>query len=263
MGGDQVKDLERAEAEYLASRVDALQKVPGNPYQAATIQIGEQTCFLVARNASPMNSRICGVDLDAPVLPKSVLDKFAKADVKVCIPVIGKPAEVKARAAVMGATPLRGWTHGQFVADMAKLPEISTVHHTRRLKSTDVEKFVEIHSKEFGISKTAYGMALDMFRGLLETRRTEAYAVEIDDMLVAIGLIYFTKDKIAYLATAATSKSARKQGAHTSLIACRIAAARNRGAQRIFSTALLNSQSRRNLQKAGLSLSHVQTIVTV
>ena len=106
-------------------------------------------------------------------------------------------------------------------------------------------------------------MALTMFERLLKTKNAEAFAVDIDDTPVAIGLIYFSTNKVGYLATAATSISARSQGAHGALIACRIAAARKRNMRKISATALLNSQSGRNLQKAGLKLSHVQTLVKI
>lgn len=122
---------------------------------------------------------------------------------------------------------------------------------------------MEIHSKEFGTPKAAKILAQDMFKGLLNTRRAEAYAVDIDGRPAAIGLTYYAKNNIAYLATAATSKHARKKVAHKVLIAQRIKSARARGSQHIFSTALLNSQSRRNLESASLSLAHVQTIISI
>jgi len=258
-----VKALEIAESEYLMSRVEALEKVPSNPYLAATYSDDKQKYFLVGASASPMNNRICGVDIDNPAIPKKVLTKFQKAGAPICIPVIGKPAEVKEKARIIGAEPLRGWSQGQFSSALHKLPISPLTQQTRRLKPSDMADFVQIHSKEFRTPSTNRDMVIDMFKGLVKTKRAEAYAVDIDGLPVAIGLLYFAKNKIAYLATAATSKAARKQGAHSALIACRIEAARKRGSKQIFSTALLNSQSRRNLEKAGLSLSHVQTIITI
>ncbi len=123
--------------------------------------------------------------------------------------------------------------------------------------------FVKIHSKESGIPQAAQNMALDMLKGLLRTRRAEAYAVDIDGQPVGIGLIYYAKNDTACLATAATSKHARKKVAHSALIAQRIKAARKRGSRQVLSTAVLNSQSRRNLESAGLSLAHVQTLIVI
>ena len=75
-----------------------------------------------------------------------------------------------------------------------------------------------------------------------------------------LGIVYFSENKTAYLATAVTSRSHRKQGVHEAIIFRRIEAARERGSKRISATALLKSQSRRNLEKCGLTLSHVQTL---
>jgi len=254
--------LEKAESEDLLCRAEALQKVPGNPYKVTTRSRGKYTSFLVAAHPSPMNSRICGIDTNDKTLPNKMLADFKNAGIAINLPVIGKPAEIKSKAAKFGAEPLRGWTHGQFVADIDQLPNMQIKHKARKLKK-DMQDFANIHGKAFGTAESAKPMALEMFKGLLRTRRVEAYAVDIDGQPAAIGLTYFAKNKIAYLATAATSKYARKNGAHQALIAARIKAARERGYAQILSTALLSSQSRRNLENAGLSLSHVQTILTI
>ena len=256
-------ELEIAEAQYLLSRVEALIKVPGNPYGASTIKSGNYISFFVVSNPSPMNSRICGINFDTSVLPKKIVAAFKKVDIVVNIPVIGKPKDIKKKEGKIELNPLRGWSHGQFVAEMDLIPDAPVKHTTRTLKIKDVVDFVEIHSKEFGTPKSAKDMTLDMYKGLFQTHRVEAYAIDIDDQPAAIGLTYYANNKIAYLATAATSKIARKKGAHQALIAQRIKAARKRGSRLVFSTALLNSQSRRNLERAGLALSHVQTIVTI
>ena len=133
----------------------------------------------------------------------------------------------------------------------------------RRLRPSEVAAFVDIHAAAFRSGGSSNNMTRDMFHGLLEGDQAEAYAVDVDGKPVAIGLVYFANNKIAYLATAATLPAARKKGAHSELIAPRIAAARERGALFVSATALLGSQSRRNLQRAGLHLSHVQTLLTL
>lgn len=100
--------LEKAEAEYLSSRAEVLNKMVGNPYNAETFTDGKAISFLIAENPSPMNCRICAIDIDKPVLPINILSEFGKAGVAICIPVIGKPADVKEKSATISAKPLRG-----------------------------------------------------------------------------------------------------------------------------------------------------------
>lgn len=255
--------LEHAEAEYLFDRVSTLTRLPENPFEAEVFETPPYRGFLVGANDSPMNNRICGFDLQHGAFPSEEIARFTKAGAPVHLPVIGAPKDVKQKASSFGAAPLRGWTHGQFYAELGNLPIDKASESARRLDISEMRVFAEIHSAAFRSSGARANMTLDMFRGLMETERAQAYAIDFDGRPAAIGLVYFASNQTAYLATAATTRAARKKGAHTALIARRIEAAREHGAVRISSTALLNSQSRRNLERAGLSLSHVQTLLAL
>lgn len=253
--------LEDAEAEYLFERVSALVKIPGNPYGAAAFRNQSRRSFLIAKSRSPMNNRICGFDVKSARLPTDEIARFAQAGATAHLPVIGAPKDVKKRAEDLGTRALRGWTQGQFYAELKDLPENDANDRTRLLTIDDLDIFVEIHSGAFRYSGTNSDITLDMMRGLISQSRAEAYAVEEDGVPVAVGLIYFATNQTGYLATAATTRIARKRGAHSALISGRIEAARRHGCKHVSSTALMSSQSCRNLKRAGLSQSHVQTLL--
>ena len=255
--------LEDAEAEYLSDRVSALVKMPDNPYGADVFGHPSQRSFLVAKSPSPMNNRICGFDVKSDRLPTAEIARFDQAGATVHLPVIGAPKEVKKQAEDLGVRVLRGWTQGQFYAELSDLPVADATDQTGPLNANELYAFMEIHSGAFRYSGTRVNITHEMMRGLLSEGRAEAYAVCDDDVPVAIGLVYFATNQTAYLATAATTPSARKRGAHSSLISRRIEAARQRGCKLISSTALINSQSCRNLKRAGLSQSHVQSLLVL
>jgi len=257
------KSLEYAEAQYLCERVAGLAGIPENPYGASVIENAHYCGFFVSKNQSPMNNRICGFDLAKDPLPANEIAQFAKAGVPVHIPVIGEPKDVRDSAMRIGAAPLRGWTHGQFAAKTKDLPGHEAAGHTRQLGVSEIQTFVEIHSTGFRSSGSAKDMKMDMFGRLLASGNAEAYAVDASGVPVAIGLVYFASNQVAYLATAATTRDARKKGAHSALIARRIKAAREHDCTWVSSTALLNSASRRNLERAGLTQSHVQTLLAM
>lgn len=183
--------LEDAEAEYLFDRVSALVKMPGNPYGAAAFRNQSRRGFLIAKSQSPMNNRICGFDVKSDRLPTDEIARFAQAGATVHLPVIGAPKDVKKRAEGLGTRALRGWTQGQFYAEIKDLPENDATDRTRLLIVDDLGAFVEIHSGAFRYSGTNLDITLDMMRGLLSQGRAEAYAVDEDGAPVAIGLIYF------------------------------------------------------------------------
>lgn len=72
-------------------------------------------------------------------------------------------------AKAFGATPLPGWTQGQFAAEVDELPNNPVAQQTRRLKPQDMEDFEEIHGNAFRVSKNGREIALEMFDGLLKT----------------------------------------------------------------------------------------------
>jgi hypothetical protein len=255
--------LEDADAEYLSDRMSVLMKMPSNPYGADVFGHPSQRSFFMAKGQSPMNNRICGFDVKSDRLPTDEIARFAQAGATVHLPVTGAPKDVKKRAEHLGTRVLRGWTHGQFYAELADLPQTDSADQTRQFKVNELDAFVEIHSDAFRYSGTNVNISHEMMRGLLFEGRAEAYAVCDDDVPVAIGLIYFATNQTAYLATAATTPPARKRGAHSSLISRRIEAARQHGCKLVSSTALINSQSCRNLKRAGLSQSHVQSLLVL
>lgn len=255
--------LEDADSEYLSDRVSVLVGLPGNPYGADVFGHPNQRSFLMAKGQSPMNNRICGFDITSDRLPTDEIARFAQAGATVHLPVTGAPKDLKKRAKDLGTRVLRGWTHGQFYADLAGLPKAEYSDQTRQLKINELDAFVEIHSGAFRYSGPNVNVTLEMMRGLLSEGRAEAYAVYDNDVPVAIGLIYFATNQTAYLATAATTPQARKKGAHSSLISRRVEAAREHGCKLVSSTALINSQSCRNLKRAGLSQSHLQSLLVM
>jgi len=104
----------------------------------------------------------------------------------------------------------------------------------------------------------------------LETAEREYLCARVENLLqradnpygerVAGAALYSASNGIAYLGTAATCKHARGQGLHQALITHRIEQARAMGCQRVAATTLANAQSRRNLQRAGLIVSHAQAL---
>ena len=86
------------------------------------------------------------------------------------------------------------------------------------------------------------------------------YVIEEAGKVVAGASMFLVGNAVAYLGTAVTQKGLRGRGFHAALIAHRIAQAREQGAVTVAATALANSQSRRNLQRAGLQVSHGQSL---
>ncbi len=253
--------LETAEAEYLYARVELICALPDNPHDAAVRRDGPLRSLRVADNSSPMNNRICGLHHGDEELPPDLLAWFGDGAAP-GIPVIGTPEETADLAARFSAAPMPSWTHGQMIGRTEELPVVEPAHPVRKLELGDMPAFAEVHANAFGPRGRGRELPRDMFSALIESGRTEAFAVDDDEgHLAGIGLIFYAENDLGYLATAATARPRRREGIHSALIARRIEAARERGCPFVAATALPTSQSCVNLTRAGLSRSHMQTIL--
>jgi len=98
------------------------------------------------------------------------------------------------------------------------------------------------------------------FAGLATDGRLRLYILKVNGKVLAGASMYLANNGIAYLGTAATQKDARGLGYHGALISHRVDQAKKLGCHWVAATALASSQSRRNLQRAGLTVSHAQAL---
>ena len=179
--------LEETEADYLFERTLALTKITNNPYHAEIFKSGPHEGFIIGESPGPMNNRLCGMS-DSSSLPPELLTKFHSVAVHVHIPLIGNKKSLKEKAKNFKAEPVRGWVHGQFFANITHLETQKTPHNTRQLYPNDMDIFIKLHSDAFNAMKKHHNLALDMFKGLLQLGCAEAYAVEVNNIPIAIGL---------------------------------------------------------------------------
>lgn len=252
--------LEYAETQYLRARVQGLASLPGNPYGARLL--GEPGCgaFVVAGNPSPMMNRVHGDRAqDARRLVDLLQNCVAYAP---AIALIAEPARV-APALELEGQPLqrlKGWTHGQLFAPVDEIVASPSGLEIEPVTASTLEAFCTLHREGFNTPAAARPVNQAAFGGLLNDGRGHLYLLRDQGVAVAGAALFIADNGVAYLGTAFTTKGARGQGYHRALIAHRLQQAVALGARSVAATALMNSQSRRNLEHGGLRLSHLQTL---
>jgi hypothetical protein len=256
--------IETASAEYLCARVAALLSVEGNPHHAAMRSQGPLQGFLVQATASPMVNRIVG---DLRAVPAALTELLAWFKSHGCMPAIPLIVHNRRPAAteIFGQHKfqrLNGWTHLQFgsAIDATLPPAPAPAVEVEEVTAASIDTFATIHAEAFRTPPAGQPVNRASFAGLLAGDSTKGFIARVDGTAVAGAIVYFANNGVAYLATAATRRAARSRGCHSALIVCRIAAARERGCQFVAATATPNSQSRRNLERFGLTTSHMQTL---
>ncbi|MEN5092049.1 GNAT family N-acetyltransferase [Pseudomonas protegens] len=252
--------LEYAEHQYLRARVQGVASLPGNPYQAQLY--GDQDCgaFVVGGNPSPMMNRVHG---DRTQQPRSLVDLLQTcAAYAPAIALITESAKVTPTLDLEGQRlqRLKGWTHGQLFASVDELVVPPSVLDIELVSASTLEGFCVLHREGFNTPAAARPVNQAAFGGLLKDGRGHLYLLRDQGAAVAGAALFIADNGVAYLGTAFTTKAARGQGYHRALIAHRLQQAVALGAQSVAATALVNSQSRRNLEHCGLRLCHLQTL---
>ncbi|KAB5619723.1 GNAT family N-acetyltransferase [Pseudomonas putida] len=260
MDVDLAHKIETAESEYLRSRVESLAEVSGNPYGARVFFNGDFPCFQVSASPSPMFNRIYG---DLAGDPLSVLKLLeASAEHSAVTPLIGKLSAIEQYAHV-GETRLerlRGWTHLQFVCAIEKGVLSCQSIEIEEVTSQTLSDFADLHACAFHTKPELRLLNQASFAGLTPNGRLKIYILKVGGKVLAGSSMYLASNGIAYLGTAATRREARGNGYHGALISHRIEEAKKHGCRWVAATALASSQSRRNLQRAGLTVSHAQAL---
>ncbi|MBC3303091.1 GNAT family N-acetyltransferase [Pseudomonas sp. SWRI18] len=252
--------IEAAESEYLCSRVESLSRVSGNPFGARVFFNDAFPCFQVKASPSPMLNRIYG---DSTGSPQSLLSLLKEsAEYSTVTPLIGKASTLGpyAFAGEGRLERLRGWTHLQLACSIDDVVLNPHSFEIEEATSQTLPEFAAVHASGFHTKPEHLQLSQDSFAGLMSNERLKIYVLKSDGQVVAGALMYLATNGVAYLGTAATRKNARGLGFHAALIAHRIEQAKKYGSLLIAATALPSSQSRRNLQRAGLATSHAQAL---
>ena len=252
--------VEAAESEYLCARVESLSRVSGNPFGARVFFNEAFPCFQVRASPSPMLNRIYG---DSTGSSQSLLNLLKEsAEYSTVTPLIGKASTLEQYAFVGGErmVRLRGWTHLQLACS---IEDVILNHHSFEIEeatSQTLPEFAAVHASGFHTKPEHLRLSHASFAGQMSNERLKIYVLKADGQVVAGASMYLASNGVAYLGTAATRKNARGLGYHGALLSHRIAQAKKHGSLVIAATALPSSQSRRNLQRAGLATSHAQAL---
>lgn len=252
--------IEAAEREYLCSRVQNLSLIHGNPYGARIFFNEEFSSFQVKATPSPMLNRIYGRNTEDPQIILNLLRQ--SAEYSTVTPLVGKSSTL-VQHVHMGdgcLERLRGWTHLQLACAVKDVILNQHAFEVEEVTPETLMEFADVHADCFHTKPDQRKLNKASFLAPTMNARMKIYALRAGGKMVAGAVIYFASNGIAYLGTAATRKDARGLGYHAALISHRIEQAKIYGCSLVAATALANSQSCRNLQRAGLAKSHIQAL---
>lgn len=267
-----VRRIQAAESSYTISRLQVLERLPGNPVGVAYRREGRVLAMRASHSPSPLFNRVVGMDDSQSALVKELTEWYREAGVRGRFDVL--PGEstselchrLAAEGYVQTGTVNRGGHaesgfHATLYGEPEEAPEqASKTVELERVSSDDsLGRFLDTYCDGWSLSQLAREGFKRNVRGWLGEPGWHLYLATIDGTDAGTAILYM-HDGVGYFADASTAQSARGRGVHQALLARRRQDALAAGAELVCGQAAYLSTSHRNMERAGLRLLHTQAI---
>jgi hypothetical protein len=260
---DAIQRIIDADVTYTVSRMQVLERLPGNPIGIAYRAVEPGITALMARHLpSPSFNRVVGLRAGderhiAPLVAwyrdHGVAGRFEMV-----------PSHFDA---ALGRELARlGYYHSGFHTALicgadAPVAPAGGVAIEAVTSASLMEDFLQAYVAGWGFAEKDHAHFKANVRPWLGQSGWSLYLARVGDRPAAAATLY-VHDKTAYLADATTDPAFRGRGLHTALLTRRIADARHAGADLIFSGAEFLSGSYRNMERIGMRLAFMRAIWT-
>ena len=258
---DLVRRTVRTEAAYTLSRLQVLERLPGNPVGVAYRQLDDGVVAFMARHL-PVPSFNCVVGLRAgqehhvEPLVRWYRDNGVTAQFAL-VPGLSD-AKLGRELARLGYYQSGFHTAVICEPDLALADAGGIVIETVTTAGL-LEEFLDVHAAGWQIPDPQ-GFKANV-RGWLGLPGWSLYLARVDGRPAATGILY-VHDRVGYCADAATDPIFRGRGLQTAMLRRRIADAKTAGVDFVCSGAQYLSTSNRNMERVGMRVLFVRSIWT-
>lgn len=256
-----VRRTVEAEAAYTLSRLQVLERLPGNPVGVAYRKVDAGVVALMARHLPvPSFNTVVGLRAGQENLIEPLVAWYRENGVQgrfEVVPGLDGPALGRELARL-------GYFQSSFHPSLICTPQALSadaegITVERVGDAAVLEEFLDTHAAGWGIPDPQ-GFKANV-RGWLSQEGWSLYLGRIDGKAAATGILY-ARDQVGYCADAATTPAFRGRGLQTALLRRRIADATAAGVDFVCSGASYLSASHRNMERAGMRVQFVRAIWT-
>lgn len=253
---DVIRRTLNAEASYTLSRLQVLERLPGNPVGIAYRHLDNGAVALMARRLPvPYFNSVFGLGAGHEAQVEPLLAWYREHGVAPRFEVVPGLATHDLCRELAKQGCFQSGFHTSFIREPdATLAdnELLAVEHVTR---AGLDEFLDTHAAGWHVPDAA-GFKANT-RGWIDEPGWSLYLGRINGKPAATGVLY-VKDKVGYCADAATVPAFRGRGLQTALLQRRIADASAAGVDFVCSGAEFLSGSHRNMQRAGMRLQFVR-----
>jgi GNAT superfamily N-acetyltransferase len=256
-----VRRTVETEAAYTLSRLQVLERLPGNPVGIAYRQPAKGVTALMARHLPvPFFNNVVGLRKGQETLIEPLVAWYREHGVKgrfEVVPGLDDPAFGRELARLRF---FQSGFHTSLICEPAsRVSAAGGIAIERIADPATLEEFLDTHAAGWGIPDPA-GFKANV-RGWLGQPGWSLYLGRLDGKPAATGILYL-RDKIGYCADAATVPAFRGRGLQAALLLRRIADASSAGVDFICSGASYHSASHRNMERVGMRVQFTRALWT-
>jgi GNAT superfamily N-acetyltransferase len=245
-----------AEASYTLSRLQVLERLPGNPVGIAYRQLDGGGLALMARHLPvPYFNSVFGLGAGQEAQVAPLLAWYREHGVAPRFEVVPGVASPDLCHELAKQGCYQSGFHCSFIREPDATLADNELLAIEQVTGRGIDEFLETHAAGWGMPDVA-GFKANT-RGWIDEPGWSLYLGRINGKPAATGVLY-VKDKVGYCADAATVPAFRGRGLQTALLQRRIAEASAAGVDFICSGAEFLSGSHRNMQRAGMRLQFVR-----
>ena len=258
---DLVRRTVRTEAAYTLSRLQVLERLPGNPVGVAYRRLEDGAVALMARHLPvPSFNTVVGVcEAHAPQL-EALAAWYRDAGIKPRFELVPGLCEAKVAAELARLGLFQSSFHASLIGEAAMPTPAGDLPAIERVADAAVlEEFLDAHAAGWQIPDPQ-GFKANV-RGWLGQPGWSLYLARVDGRPAATGILY-VHHRVAYCADAATDPAFRGRGLQTAMLRQRMADAGAAGADFVCSGAAYLSTSHRNMERVGMRVQFVRAAWT-
>jgi GNAT superfamily N-acetyltransferase len=255
---DLVRRTLDAEAAYTLSRLQVLERLPGNPVGIAYRRIEGGAVALMARHLPvPYFNSVIGLAAGHEAQIAALLAWYRENGVAPRFEVVPGLATVEICRELARLGCFQSGFHTSLICEPAGNGTQNAA--VEKVTRATLDEFLDTHAAGWGMRDPA-GFKANT-RGWLDQPGWSLYLARSDGKAAATGILY-VHDKVGYCADAATVPAFRGRGLQTALLRRRITDASAAGVDFICSGAEFLSASHRNMERAGMRLQFVRAVWT-
>lgn len=260
-----IRSFEEIDAVHTRQRMEGIQAQPNNPWGIDIRRFGRATAFKAEKLPNPFFNRVVGLGVDE--LPElHGLMSFYDGSGPFSLELVPNDISPELGQQLHDFGFVHTRFHGGFFGSTSSSggcgfeTPVSVV--VKRVDNPYAfEQFLDVNFGGFELPTAIRDFVLVNMRHWMSIPDWHLYLAFVDEVPAGCAILQ-TREKLGYLASAATLPVFRGRGLQRCLLQARIAAAQDAGCELVCSQAEFGSVSHHNLEKAGLRLAYTKAIWT-